>query len=234
MRTEFMESITHELKTPIASIQAMGKTMIRGRLSGSAEREYAAAVVQEARRLARLVDNLLAHSRVTDVADVYSFEPVDLEDLISTVLADFKQQLERERYRVTVDVSPDVPLVLADRVALELVLGNLIDNAIRHSGAVKDIRLDVEAAGRNVRLTLADRGLGIPAEDLNRVTQKFVRARNAGAGGSGLGLAIVARIVNDHRGTFTIESSLGHGTAVHVVLPAADGERYLWNRAEAR
>jgi signal transduction histidine kinase len=212
----------------------MGKTLMRGRLSPPAEREYDAAVVQEARRLARLVDNLLAHSRVTDVADVYSFEPVDLEDLIGTVLADFKQQLEREGYAVTVDVSSDVPLVLADRIAMELLLGNLIDNAIRHSGSVKDIRLGVEATGRNVRLTVSDRGLGIPAEDLTRVTQKFVRGRNAGAGGSGLGLAIVARIVSDHRGTFTIESSLGHGTAVHVLLPAAADERYLWNRAEAR
>jgi signal transduction histidine kinase len=226
MRADFMASVTHELKTPIASIQAMGETLTRGRLrEPKAQQEYAAAVVHEAKRLARLVDNVLAHSRVTDVADVYSFEPVGIEDLVGAALVGFTHQLEREHYVVSVEIPPDVPPILADRVAMELLLGNLIDNAIRHSGETKELRIAVEACGRHVCVTLSDRGLGIPPEDLGRVTQKFVRGRNAGAGGSGLGLAIVDRIVRDHGGTFTIDSSLGHGTTIRVVVPAAEEER---------
>ena len=224
MRADFMASVTHELKTPIASIQAMGETLMRGRLrEPRAQQEYAAAVVHEAKRLARLVDNVLAHSRVTDVADVYSFEPVEVEDLIGASLAGFRQQLQREHCAVTVEIPSDVPPILADRAAMELLLGNLIDNAIRHSGDVKALRFAVEVREDGVCIQLSDQGLGIPPEDLGRVTQKFVRGRNAGAGGSGLGLAIVNRIVSDHGGTFTIDSSLGRGTTVSVIVPAAAG-----------
>ena len=235
MRAEFMASVTHDLKTPIASIQAMGETLMRGRVRDpGAQQEYATAVVHEAKRLARLVDNVLAHARVTDVADVYSFEPVEVEDLIGASLAGFKHQLQREHYTVSVEIPADVPPILADRDAMELLLGNLIDNAIRHSAEVKELRFAVEARGTDVCVQLSDRGLGIHPDDLGRVTQKFVRGRNAGAGGSGLGLAIVNRIVSDHRGTLTIDSSLDRGTTVTVVVPAAAEQRVHGTAAMSR
>jgi signal transduction histidine kinase len=224
-RAEFMSSVTHELKTPIASIQAMGETLSRGRLRDPhAQRDYAAVVTQEAKRLGRLVNNVLAYSRITDVADVYSFEPLDMDDVIEGCLGRFKRQLQQEQFAVTVDIPAEVPSVLADRGAMELLFDNLIDNAVRHSGPTKDIRITVGARD-GVSVEIADRGVGIAPEDLAQVTQKFVRGRNAAAGGSGLGLAIVARIVRDHHGSFTIDSSLGSGTSVRVTLPAASEER---------
>lgn len=226
MRAEFMSSVTHELKTPIASIQAMGETLSRGRLRDPrAQQDYAAAVTQEAKRLGRLVNNVLAYARITDVADVYSFEPLDIDEVIDASLARFARQLQQDGFALTVDVPADVPSVLADRAAMELLVDNLIDNAVRHSGSTKAIRVAVGAGDGRVWVEIADRGLGIAPEDVARVTQKFVRGRNAAAGGSGLGLAIVARIVKDHQGTFTIESALGQGTTARVVLPAAADER---------
>jgi two-component system phosphate regulon sensor histidine kinase PhoR len=222
MRAEFMSSITHELKTPIASIRAMGDMLTRGRLrQPEDQREYAAVVAQEAKRLERLVNNVLAHARITDVADVYSFEPLDVEELVSSVLKGFKHQLHRGGFRMTVDVPPDLPRILADRAAMELLLDNLIDNAIRHSRITKELRIEAVARADGVALTIADRGVGIPAEDLGRVTQKFVRGRNAVRGGSGLGLAIVNRIASDHGGRVEIESVLGRGTTVTIVMPVA-------------
>lgn len=222
MRAEFMSSITHELKTPIASIRAMGDMLTRGRLrQPEDQREYAAVVSQEARRLERLVNNVLAHARITDVADVYSFEPLDVEELVSGVLRGFKHQLHRGGFRVTVDVPPDLPKILADRAAMELLLDNLIDNAIRHSRITKELRIEAVARGTGVALAISDRGVGIPAEDLGRVTQKFVRGRNAVRGGSGLGLAIVNRIAGDHGGRVEIESVLGQGATITVVVPVA-------------
>jgi signal transduction histidine kinase len=221
MRAEFMSSVTHELKTPLASIQAMSETLSRGRLRDpDAQQQYAASVTQQAKRLGRLVNNLLAHSRITDVADAYTFEPLDVEELLEASLAAFAHTLRDERHTLQVDIPPDVPPVRADRAAMELLFDNLIDNAIRHSGDIKDIQVTVRADGPAVRVAITDRGIGIAAEDLTRVTEKFVRGRNAAAGGSGLGLAIVARIVNDHGGTLAIDSSLGVGTTVTVSLPA--------------
>jgi signal transduction histidine kinase len=222
MRAEFMSSITHELKTPIASIRAMGDMLTRGRLrQPEDQREYAAVVAQEAQRLERLVNNVLAHARITDVADVYSFEPLEVEDLVSGVLRGFKHQLHRSGFRITVELPADLPRILADRAAMELLLDNLIDNAIRHSRITKELRIEAIARTAGVALIIADRGVGIPVEDIGRVTQKFVRGRNAVRGGSGLGLAIVNRIASDHGGRVEIESVLGHGTTVTIVVPVA-------------
>ena len=226
MRAEFMSSVTHELKTPIASIQAMAETLSRGRLRDPrAQREYAAMVMQEAKKLERLVNNVLAYSRLTDVANVYAVEPLDIDDVMEACLARFNRQLHQEHYAVAVDIPADIPSIVADRAAMELLFDNLIDNSIRHSGATKEIRVTVESRDGHVCVEIADRGIGVAPEDLDCVPHKFVRGRNAPAGGSGLGLAIVARIVNDHHGSFTIESSLGRGTTVRVVLPAASEER---------
>jgi signal transduction histidine kinase len=232
MRAEFMSSVTHELKTPIASIQAMGETLSRGRLRDPrAQQDYGAVVTQEARRLGRLVNNVLAYSRITDVADVYSFESLDLDEVIESCLARFKRQLQEPRYQLSVDIAADVPSIMADRAAMELLFDNLIDNAVRHAGSgARDLAVKVRAQAHEgtVTVEVSDRGAGIAPDDLARVSQKFVRGRNAAPGGSGLGLAIVTRIVADHRGTFTLESALGRGTTARVVLPVAD------ERAERR
>ena len=223
MRAEFMASVTHELKTPIASIQAMGNTLSRGRLrDAAAQREYAAVVTQEAKRLGRLVDNVLAYSRLTDVADVYSFEPLDIDDLVDASLSHFNPQVQ-SHCSISVDIPADVPSIQADRAAMELMLDNLIDNAVRHSRA-PHIRIGVEQRAHEVVLTITDDGIGIEREDLGRITQKFVRGRTAASGGSGLGLAIVARIIADHRGRFSIDAVPGTGTTVTVFLRAvSDG-----------
>jgi signal transduction histidine kinase len=226
MRAEFMSSVTHELKTPIASIQAMGETLSRGRLRDPrAQQDYAAVVTQEAKRLGRLVNNVLAYARITDVADVYSFEPLDIGEVIDECLARFNRQLQQDRFTLAIDIPADLPAIVADRAAMELLFDNLIDNAVRHSGANRHLRVAVRGEGSRVCVEIADQGVGIAPDDLARVSQKFVRGRNAAAGGSGLGLAIVTRIVADHRGTFTLESSLGRGTVARVALPAVPEER---------
>jgi signal transduction histidine kinase len=222
MRADFMSSVTHELKTPIASIRAMADTLVRGRLrDSSAQREYAAVVVQETRRLSRLVDNVLAHARITDVADVYSFERIDVDELVDTALAGFKYQLQQGQFAVTLDLPPDLPAIHADRPAMDLLLDNLIDNSIRYSNGNRELRIACRVDGGLVALRVSDSGIGIESRDLERVTQKFVRGQNAPKGGSGLGLAIVERIANDHGGKLSIWSWVGHGTTVEVTLPIA-------------
>ena len=153
MRTEFMSSVTHELKTPIGSIRALGETLSSGRLSsGTAQREYGALVVQEAKRLTRLVDNVLAHARITDIADVYSFTPLHVDVVVDQALSGFTNQLRHARFEVTVEIPPGLPPIHADEAAMELVLDNLLDNAIRYSEATKELKISAEQDGDMVSI----------------------------------------------------------------------------------
>lgn len=222
MRSDFVSAVTHELKTPIANLQAIHQTLASGRINYDASREYAAMGVREATRLTRLIENLLAYARITDVADAYSFDKVSLGEVVDESLQEFASHLSEAQFTVSVDVPDHLPLLRADSTALELMLNNLIDNAIRYSAGTRVLSIGARAKNeRFVALTIADRGIGIPDAEKGRVMKKFFRGRHSNAGGSGLGLAIVERIVRDHGGTVDIESTLGVGTSVLITLPTA-------------
>ena len=221
MRSDFVSSVTHELKTPLANIRAMADTLARRPIGGETVRDYAALLMQEARRLTRLVDNLLAYARVTDVTEMYSFEPIAPSELVDDVLQNFQHPLSEREFTVEVDIPMDIPLVRADRTAMMLALDNLVDNAIRYSPGEQFIRISAHRDGQNVIIAVQDRGVGISPDELSTVRRKFTRGRLARADGSGLGLAIVSRIVADHRGLFALESEMGKGTTAKVYLPIA-------------
>jgi signal transduction histidine kinase len=220
MRADFVSAVTHELKTPLANIRAINETLASGRTTPEMIREYARMGIGETTRLTRLVDNLLAYSRVTDVADVYSFEPVPIPDVVQRSLVEFGPNLHRDHFQVQVNLPDELPAVKADPNALGLLFNNLIDNAIRYSREVKSLSISAHARAGSVTVDVTDRGMGIPPDELQRVTRKFFRGRGTVAGGSGLGLAIVDRIVADHGGSMAIRSSEGQGTTVSVTIPA--------------
>jgi signal transduction histidine kinase len=227
LRSEFVSTVTHELKTPIATIRAIGDTLVRGRISEpGAQREYAQLVVQEAKRLTRLVENLLAYARITDVTEAYVFEPLVLADLLQDALKGFGPQLEEAGFDVRLEVAADLPPVRGDRTALRLLLDNLIDNAIRYSGAARWLSFRAyRSAPLRVVLEVADQGIGIPADEVEQVTRRFYRGRQSRSAGSGLGLAIVKRIAADHGGTMSIASVMGKGTTVRLEIPAMERAR---------
>lgn len=220
LRADFVSSVTHELKTPLSTIRAIGDALARGRVSGDrGVREYARIVDQESKRLTRLVDNLLAYSRVTDVGEVYSFEQLEIADVVDDIVRRFEPQFGHGKVDVHIDIPPELPPVVADRTALELVMDNLVDNAVRYSGDCAWIGITAHRVDTFARIAVRDRGVGIPAEQLGRVEARFVRGRRSGVPGSGLGLAIASRIIRDHGGRLDIQSQEGHGTTVHVDLP---------------
>lgn len=222
LRAEFVSSVTHELKTPISTIRAVGDTLASGRVHTRAgQRDYAQIVVQEAKRLTRLVDNLLALSRMTDVTEVYWFEPLSVEALVEKTLRDFAPQIAAAGVEATVDIPAALPPVRGDRTALGLMLDNLVDNAIRYSPVRPRVALAARQIGAGVRLSVADNGIGIPADQIAHVTRKFFRGGTLVSNGSGLGLAIVKRVVADHAGRLTIDSTVDVGTTVSVTLPIA-------------
>jgi two-component system phosphate regulon sensor histidine kinase PhoR len=221
MRSDFVSSVTHELKMPLANIRAMADTLARRPMGADKIRTYAEYLLHEARRLTRLVDNLLAYARVTDVTNIYSFEPIAAAELVDDVLQSFRQPITERGVTVQVAIPVDFPLVLADRAAMLLALDNLVDNAIRYSPDHGSIFISGRKDGAKVFLEVRDRGTGITAAELPAVRRKFVRGRFTRAQGSGLGLAIVSRIVADHHGSFELDSEYGVGTTATIGLPAA-------------
>jgi signal transduction histidine kinase len=218
-RSEFVASVTHELKTPISTIRTIGDALASGRIAGPAVvPRYGQLVTNEAKRLARLVDNLLALSRITDVADVYVFDSLSIGEVVDDVLRDFSTIIAEGGFKVTVSIPPDVPVVRGDRPALRLLLDNLIDNAIRYSTTTRVITVSARVEHPMVVVSVRDEGVGIRSTELDHVTRRFFRGSGASTGGNGLGLAIVQRIVKDHDGVLTIESVEGTGTTVSVSL----------------
>jgi two-component system phosphate regulon sensor histidine kinase PhoR len=222
MRSEFVSTVTHELKTPIATIRAAAETWSQNRLGGiDTFQSYGRLVFEEAKRLSRLVENLLAYARITDIAQAYAFEPVPVGVLFHDIQQEFEAQLDEAGFDLQINLPPDVRPVRGDRLALRLLFDNLIDNAMRYSKAERRIDLTAESDRSTVTIHVSDSGIGIPPEEIPLVTQKFVRGRRAPSGGSGLGLAIATRIARDHHGALSIRSTPGEGTTVSVSLPAA-------------
>jgi signal transduction histidine kinase len=221
MRSDFVSAVTHELKTPIATIKAAAETLSKDRLTGMSFQTCGRIVMMEASHLSHLVDNLLAYSRITDVADTYTFEPLNVEALFNDIQQATEGQLDQRGFELSMTIAPGVPHIRADRSALRLLFVNLVDNAMKYSGTERRLLLNAHTDGPMVKIDVVDSGIGIPPEEIPMVTQKFVRGRQVSSGGSGLGLAIAKRIAEDHGGTLGISSVVGTGTTVTVTLPAA-------------
>jgi signal transduction histidine kinase len=222
MRSDFVAAVTHELKTPTATIQAISESFLRRpTVDDSTRRDYGEIVFQEAKRLTRLIDNLLAYARISDMTNAYGFRRTSLTSLVRSSLKEFRFRLESEGFELSLDLPVDLPAVRADPAALSLAIGNLLDNAIRYSGDRRQLAVSARIAGNAILLEVADAGVGIPVHEIQQVTQKFFRGRDAIAGGSGLGLAITQRIVSDHSGQLFIRSEVGVGTTVSMTVPIA-------------
>jgi signal transduction histidine kinase len=221
MKSDFVATVTHELKTPLASIRAASDAIALGHYdSAKGLGEYSLILSQETGRLARLIDNLLTVARSSEEPDAYSMKALDVAELIEGALESFRLRLANDRYEVIMDVPVDLPNVRADHSAMLHVLENLIDNAVKYSDDVRHLTISARAEGQVVRVAVSDRGRGIPEADQARVFDRFYRGSNARAAGGGLGLAIVRRVVVAHGGRAEVTSEIGRGTTVSVILPA--------------
>ena len=223
MKSEFVSTVTHELKTPLSSIRLVSETLALGRFeSADKVSEYAGLLLNDVIRLTRTVNNLLTFSRIEDVNRFYSFEPIDPGTLLEEALENFHSQLREQNFEVVVDIPAPLPTVRVDRTAILQVLENLMDNAIRYSNGTRSLTVSASGSATEVRMKIADKGQGIPANELPRVFDKFFRGRDSSSSGSGLGLAIVQRIVKDHRGKVQLNSVVGSGTVAEVILPVSE------------
>lgn len=219
MRSEFAATLTHELKTPVASVRAIGEAIAAGRVSEpQVVREYGQLVVDESDRLGRLISNALAYARSSDVIHGYVYEPIDVDVLLRDSVRRFDSRLAARGVTVACEMAVTARVV-GDRTALSLVMDNLIDNALRYGGESSLLEIVATEARGLVTISVRDRGIGIPLDELPHVRRKFFRGRSSGSGGAGLGLAIVERVLDAHKGRITISGRSGGGTDVCIVLP---------------
>jgi signal transduction histidine kinase len=220
MRSRFVSSVTHELKTPLANIRALAGTLVReSQVSSERYKSYPHLLIQEANDLGRLVDNLLAYARITDVTETYSFEAMAAAELIDEALKSFQPRLLEGGISIQVEASQELPFVRADQRAMVLALRNLIDNAIRHVRNNGHIRISTSRVDSTVFMQVCDDGSGISTAKLAAVRESIASRSFSPTDGGGLGLAIVSTIVADHGGTLTVDGELGVGTRCTIGLP---------------
>ncbi len=227
-QVDFVASVTHELKTPLAAIRSAGENLADGIVSADPSvREYGALVDRESRRLDEMVTELLELAGLQTGRREPELAPVAVAGVVEGALEDCRWTLDESGVEVEVDVSGNLPSVLGERMSLRRALHNLIRNAAIYGASGGWVGVRARAQSRTgkdgVAITISDRGPGIPRAEQSRVFEPFVRGRDAGvvrASGSGLGLAIVRHVAEQHAGRVTLDSD-GSGTAVTLWLPAA-------------
>ena len=229
MRADFVANVSHELRTPLTAIRGYAETLLGGALRDLEHAaEFVGVIQRHSERLTRLIDDLLTLSDLELGRTEIRPRVLSVAELIPPPIEMLKRKAEERNVEVHAEVADHLPAVLGDRDRLEQVLINLIDNAIKYSGAGSRVRvvartLDGEQPPA-VEIAVCDDGIGIPEKDVPRLTERFYRvdrARSRELGGTGLGLAIVKHIVQAHNGSLGIESALGRGTTVRVTLPVA-------------
>jgi two-component system sensor histidine kinase KdpD len=219
-RAALLRSVSHDLRTPLASIRAVTSDLRAGDVYGEeARNELLDLVADEAERLDRIVANLLSLSRIEAGALQPDRQAVALDELLSERVGRLGRVLRQ--VRVQVDVAADLPLVDADYSQIDQVITNLLENAARHAPPRSTIRIEAVARGGMVEVSVADEGIGVVPFDRERIFQPF--RRGEGSASSGVGLAICKAIVEAHGGTIDVQAVPGSGARFRFTLPVRRG-----------
>jgi signal transduction histidine kinase len=226
LRSQFVSSVSHELKTPLTAIQMFAETLRLGRTRNPKSRqEYLETIVNESQRLTRLLNNVLDFSRIESGKRVYHPQPTDLKEVIQDAVKAMEYPLRQRGIELAVETEDNFPRVSVDRDGLEQAILNLLDNAMKYSGDSRRIHLKLGAEDTNAVIRVADRGLGIDPRDQQRIFEKFHRVSSPESGpipGTGLGLSLVSHLVRAHGGRVEVRSKLGEGSTFSIYLPAEE------------
>jgi two-component system phosphate regulon sensor histidine kinase PhoR len=225
MRVDFVANASHELRTPLATILGYAETLAEeSDLEPALYARFGGTIRSEAKRMLRIVEDLMSLSRIEADRFVPARERVSAGALVELAAERGQPLAEARKCRIETQADADIPEFRGDQAQLVQLLDNLVANAIRYGCGTAGctVRIAARLEGRAVLLVVTDDGEGIAREHLPRLTERFYRvdaARSRDSGGTGLGLAIVKHIVERHRGTLDIRSTVGKGTEVTVTLP---------------
>jgi signal transduction histidine kinase len=224
-KREFMADVSHELRTPISYIKGYGEALENGLIKKPQEQmKYLRLINREAGRMVKIVADLLDLSRLD--ADEFNLvqTPFPLAQLIEDFIVKYGPALEEKNIELHVDLDPDI-IINGDEGRLEQILQNIIDNAIRYTENNGTIHIELTKHTFGCLIEIVDTGMGIPSDDIKKLTDRFYRvnkARSRADGGTGLGLAIANKLVKLHHGKMEISSKLGEGTSVKLFFPVVN------------
>jgi len=223
LRSQFVSSVSHELKTPLTSIRMFAESLLLDWVSDSGQRnEYLQTIVGESERLSRLINNVLDFSRIEQGTRTYRMEPVSLPAVVRRAVRTMEFPLRQQGFEPRLDIDDGIPDIVADADALEQAVLNLLHNAMKYSGDRREISLRLYRSGDMAAIEVEDKGLGIKPEDQARIFEKYFRAdspENVRIPGAGLGLTIVRHIAEAHGGRIELESRPGEGSRFTLHIP---------------
>lgn len=222
MRKEFVADVSHELKTPITSIMGYADTLLEGEYDKETEKEFLEVIASEARRMARLVTDLLELSRIDSNKKKVKKENFDLGELAKRCQNKLAIEIKKKNHEVDCFVTADVPPVYADKDDIERVILNILTNSIKYTADGGTIKIYVGFVYNDAYIKIIDNGIGIPEDDLNRIFERFYRvdkSRTREMGGTGLGLSIAKEILDKNGGSIDIKSQVNKGTEVVIKIP---------------
>ncbi len=226
LKSDWVATVSHELKTPLTSVRLAVHVLLE-EVVGPLEPKQMELLVEareNTERLLKLIEHLLSLAKLEDGREQLDLRPTRPSDLLRAAADEVATRAEDKRIKIVIEDTPDLPPVTADAVRLGRALNNLLDNAVTYTEAGGKVMLTATAAGDRVRLLVSDTGIGIPADHLPHVFDRFFRVPGRdGTPGTGLGLAIVREIVTAHGGEITCESEPGRGTTFHITLPLSEG-----------
>ena len=219
MRKEFVADVSHELKTPITSIMGYADTLLEGEYDKEVQEKFLNVIATEARRMAKLVTDLLTLSKHDSNKIKDEKQEFDLGELVKKCQEKLQIEIEKKHHNVECFVTANVPPVVADKYGIERVILNILSNSIKYTEPNGNIKIYVGFVYNDAYIKIIDNGIGIPEEDLSRIFERFYRvdkARTRQMGGTGLGLSIAKEILDRNNGSIDIKSEVGKGTEVVI------------------
>jgi signal transduction histidine kinase/HAMP domain-containing protein len=221
VRKDFVANASHELRTPLSVVRGYVETLEDGLVPPEEKKKVFATLNQNIRRMGDLIDDLLHLSKLESSEFTLKPEGLKALDLVGSVVSSLKPQAEAKKQRLSVEV-PSELILTGDRVELEVALKNLLENAIHYTSAGGTIAVTAGKKNGELKISVADTGIGIPSQDLQRIFERFYRvekSRSKEEGGTGLGLSIVKHIAEAHGGRVEVESEVGKGSRFTLVIP---------------
>jgi signal transduction histidine kinase len=222
-KSDFVANVSHELRTPLALIRLYAETLELGRLSAKEKyQEYFRIIREESERLTSLINNILDFSRIDAGRKEYEFQETNLGELVHATLESYRFQIQQNGFGFEENIAADIPPVVVDREAIARSLLNLVNNALKYSKDQKYIGVSLYRMNGSVNLEVQDRGIGIAANEQEKIFEKFYRCGDPlvhNVKGSGLGLSLVRHIVRAHGGNVMVESAPDKGSKFTIALP---------------
>jgi signal transduction histidine kinase len=222
VRRDFVANVSHELKTPLTVIAGFAETLLDDEVPADQRRRFAETIHSHARRMQRIVDDLLDLSRIESGGWVPNPSSIDVATAASAAVSALRDRAGARNVAIDIAVNPAAQVVHADPTALQQILSNLVDNALRYTPEGGRVTVFSEPDIGGVRIGVRDTGVGIAPDHLPRIFERFYRVdpgRSRDAGGTGLGLAIVRHLIEAHGGRVRADSAVGRGTTVVAYFP---------------